>query len=179
MKQKSILGLVALALTSAAWSQTYENWTVVQCPPEIPPNIVASTFINHAEFRINFTNFNMGALPVTAPPYRGWSETVNFINDFGAHMSCNTGFNIETFPLSGSGQRAASLYNYGTIDCGTLGTSNVFIIGGFLFNLLGSGEGVKCKVNATNIVSSGTINMGFNSLLTLKGDRIDLSYGNL
>lgn len=179
MKQKSILALVALTLVSKALSQTYENWTVVQCPPEVPPNIVATTFINHTEFLINFTNYNMGALPVTTPPYRGWSETLDFTNDFGATMSCNTGFDIQTYPLSGSGRRASSLYNNGTIDCGTLGTSNVFVIGGFLYNLVGSGEGVKCKVNATNIVNPGTINMGYNSLLTLKGERIDLTRGTL
>ncbi len=180
MKQKLVFGLVAQTLVSAALSQSpdlYENWTRVQCPPEIPPTIDAVNFVNHAEFLINFTNFTF-SLPVTAPPYET-SSTANYTNDFGALMSCNTGFRMETKPLSGPRQRASTLYNNGTIDCGTLGTSNVIIIGDFLFNLTGTGEGVKCQVNATNIFNPGTINMGFGSLLTLRGENLDLSGGTL
>ena len=128
MKQKLILGLMALSLMPAALSQTpgsYENWGVVQCPPEIPPTIDATNFVNHAQFTINFTNEVF--LPVTIPPYYT-SDTVNYTNDFGAVMSCNTGFLLETLLQSGQEQRAGTLYNNGTINCGTVGTSNTFIV---------------------------------------------------
>src|ERR1017187_8135470 len=182
MKQKLLCGLMALVLGPAALGRTpafYENYGVVQCPPEIPPTIDASNFINHAEFFVNFTNGNILTLPFTTPPYETTS-TLNYTNDFGAVMSCNTGFRMETYSLqSGQRQRASSLYNNGTIDCGTLGTSNVIFIGGFLFNLFGTGSGVKCLVNASNIYSPGTINIGFDSLLSLKGENIDLTGGTL
>jgi hypothetical protein len=181
MKQKLLCGLMALVLGPAALSQTsalYENWGVVQCPPEVPPMIDASNFVNHASFLINFTNGNLLTLPVTTKPFETTS-TLNYTNDFGALMSCNAGFRMETFPQSGARQRASSLYNNGTIDCGTVGTSNLIIIGGFLFNLVGSGAGVKCQVDATNIYNPGTINMGFDSLLSLKAENLDLSHGTL
>jgi hypothetical protein len=173
---------MALVLGPAALSQTpasYENFGLVQCPPEIPPTIDASNFINHAQFFINFTNGNIMLLPVTTPPFETTS-TRNYTNDFGAVMSCNTGFRMETYPLpSGPRQRASTLYNNGTIDCGTVGTSNVFIFGGLFFNLVGTGSGVKCLVNASNIFNPGTINIGFDSLLSLRGENIDVTDGTL
>src|ERR1035441_7897414 len=182
MKQKLLCGLMALVLGPAALGRTpssYENFGLVQCPPEIPSMIDASNFINHAQFFVNFTNGNLLTLPVATPPYET-SSTQNYTNDFGAVMSCNTGFRMETYSLqSGQRQRASSLFNNGTIDCGTLGTSNVFIIGGVLFNLFGTGSGIKCLVNASNIYNPGTINMGFDSLLSLKGENIDLTGGTL
>src|ERR1035438_3579883 len=114
MKQKLLCGLMALVLGPAALGRTpafYENYGVVQCPPEIPPTIDASNFINHAEFFVNFTNGNLLTLPFTTPPYETTS-TLNYTNDFGAVMSCNTGFRMETYSLqSGQRQRASALYN--------------------------------------------------------------------
>jgi len=173
---------MALVLGPAALSQTsslYENWGVVQCPPEVPPTIDASNFVNHGEFLINFTNAALLTLPVTTKPFET-SSTLNYTNDFGAVMSCNAGFRMETFPPpAGPRQRAGSLYNNGTIDCGTVGTSNVIIISGLSFNLVGTGAGVKCQVNASNIYNPGTIGMGFDSLLSLSGENLDLSHGIL
>src|ERR1039458_4845421 len=87
MKQKLLCGLMALVLGPAALGRTpafYENYGVVQCPPEIPPTIDASNFVNHNQFFVTFTNGNFQTLPVATPPYNGWSETLNFTNDFGA-----------------------------------------------------------------------------------------------
>ncbi len=182
MKQKLLYGLLALALAPAAFSQpapAYVNQGVVQCPPEIPPMIDASNFVNEGQFIINFTNFDLLTLPVTAPPF-ATSDTLTYTNDFGAVMSCNTGFLLDTYSTqSGLQQRASTLYNNGTIDCGTLGTSNVIIISGLLFDLIGSGAGVTCEVNASNIYNPGAINMGFDSLLSLKAENIDLTRGTL
>ena len=181
MKQKLFCGLLALALGPMAWSQTpdlYENWGLVQAPPEITPTIDASNFVNHAEFYINFTNYVLG-LPVTTPPFET-SSTLNYTNDYGAVMSCNSGFRMENYSLQTlQRQRASSLFNRGDIECGTLSTSNVFVIGGGLFFYYGTGTGVKCQVNATNIVNPGTINMGYNGLLTLSGENIDITDGTL
>ena len=173
---------MALALGPAALSQpapSYENWGLVQCPPEIPPTIDASNFVNHAQFFINFTNGNLLTLPVSTKSFETTS-TLNFTNDFGAVMSCNSGFRMENYSLqSGQRERAATVYNNGTINCGTLGTSNVIFFGGLLGNLFGTASGVQCRVNASNIYNPGTINMGFDSLLSLKAENIDLTHGTL
>jgi len=53
MKQKLLCGLMVLVLAPAALSQTpasYENFGLVQCPPDIPPTIDASNFINLQPF---------------------------------------------------------------------------------------------------------------------------------
>jgi hypothetical protein len=179
MKQKLLCGLMALVLGPAALGQTpasYENFGLVQCPPEIPPTIDASNFVNHAQFFINFTAENNPFFPVSTPPFETTS-TLNYTNDFGAVMSCNTGFRMETYPLpSGPRKRASTLYNNGTIDCGTVGTSNVNILVSILFNL---DSGVKCLVNASNIYNPGTINIGMDSLLSLTGENIDVTDGTL
>src|SRR3974390_1761362 len=101
MKQKLLPGLLALAIAPAVLSQTppiYENYGVVQCPPEIPPTINATNFVNHAQFIINFTNGALQGEPILSPPYET-SDTVNYTNDFGALLSCNTGFRLDTVPL--------------------------------------------------------------------------------
>jgi hypothetical protein len=176
MKQKILYGLMALALAPAAFSQssaTYENWGVVQCPPDIPPTIDASNFINHAQFIINFTNEVGLTPPITAKSFET-SDTVNYTNDFGAVMSCNTGFDLENFSSqSGQSQWASAFYNNGTIDCGTNVTS-------LLDELeIGTLAGVISYVKATNIINPGTINMGYDSLLSLQAENIDLTRGTL
>ena len=181
MKQKLLGGLMALVLVPAVFGQPsdlYENWGLVQCPPEVPPTIDAFNFVNHNQFYVTFTNMNLATLPVTVKPFETTSTT-NYLNDFGAVMNCNTGFRMETYPESGPRQRAGSLVNNGTIECGTTGNSNVFFINGFVFNLNGTGSGVKCQVDATNIYNPGTINMAYDSLLSLKAENLDLSHGIL
>ena len=152
---------------------------MVQCPPEIPPTINASNFVNHTEFIINFTNGALQGLPILSPSYET-SDTVNYTNDFGALLSCNTGFRLDTVSVqSGLRQRAGTVYNNGTIDCGTLGSSNTIIFGGAFFAIYGTAAGISSKINATNVVNPGTINMGFDSLLTIQGDNVDITHGNL
>ena len=59
MKRKLLFSLMVLALGPVARSQPaplYENWGLVECPPDIPPTIDASNFVNHSQFIINFTN---------------------------------------------------------------------------------------------------------------------------
>jgi hypothetical protein len=182
MKQKLLPGLLALAIAPAVLSQTppiYENYGVVQCPPEIPPTIDAFNFVNHAQFIINFTNGFLQGVPINSPPYET-SSTINYTNDFGALMSCNTGFRLEDYSLQlGQRQRAGTVYNNGTMECGTLGSSNTIIFGGAFFAISGSAAGISTKINATNFVNPGSINMGFDSLLSIKAENVDVTHGNL
>ena len=172
------MGCSALGQTSTF----YENNGLFQAPPAIPPNIDAVTFLNSGRFIINFTNSTIPLLPPPAglPPYET-QNTVNYSNFFGKLMSCNTGFRLENYNSQTSQrQRALSFYNVGTINCGTLDTINYFVIREFFFGTtnfisLGTRAGSKMLVNASNIVNSGTINMGFESALSLRGNSIDLT----
>src|SRR5207244_1360284 len=72
-------------------------------------------------------------------------------------------------------------YNAGIIESGTTNTTNFFITRETFFGtsnlLLGALSGSKTTVNASNIVNPGTIKVGFESVLSLKGSSIDLSRG--
>jgi hypothetical protein len=100
-------------------------------------------------------------------------------------MSCNAGFNFETYvPVLGSQrERASSFFNAGTINCGTLDTSNYLAIlsehnvGGTNWIVTGN-PGTKTLINATNVVNPGKIHMGYESLLQIQGENLDLSRGS-
>ena len=189
MKSKLLCGLFAgtVALSASAQQQPELFYNIQQgvsllAPPTIPPNVDAINFVNHGQFVINFTN----QLPFDPPPQNPYpfetQNTLNYSNFFGATMSCNTGFRLETFvPPGGPRRPANSFFNDGVVECGTLDTSNFFFFsfgsgGGFFFNF-GSISGAKLLVSATNILSPGEIDMGFDSVCKLKGDSINLERG--
>jgi len=139
MNCKSFSVLFATAFCGAAAGQPalfYENNGLLVAPPAIPPNIDAFNFLNRGQFIINFTNFTTPALPppVGLPPYET-QNTLNYTNYFGHLMSCNTGFRMEMFnSQTGLRQRASSFFNDGTINCGTVDTTNYFVIREANFN---------------------------------------------
>src|SRR5262245_58949996 len=136
MVRKLVFGLLALASAQCARAtvQFYDNAGVVLAPPAIPPTIDAVNFINRNTFIINFTNFYPSQWPVTTPPYNT-SNTRTYTNgpSVAAFMSCNAGFDVESFfPASNQIKRASMFYNAGTIEAGTSLTSNQFNFNGFL-----------------------------------------------
>lgn len=136
--------VVALPGLSRAAAVVYTNDAIVQCPPQIAPQIVATNFVNVSYFSIN-SNFE---------PYET-TETVNYTNV--GQMLSGVGFRFETSPAgAGVRRRAGTLFNNGTIDCGS-----------------------KLLASATNILHSGVIDMGYESLLSLKGHKIDLNRGTV
>lgn len=185
MNGKLLFGLFALASSGSAFGQAatfYENNGVLVAPPAIPPNIDAVNFVNRGTFVINFTNvsFPITAPPAGLPPYET-QNTVNYTNAAGHLMSANLGFRLETYDSNTHlRRRAGSFFNAGTINVGTIDTTN-FLVGreayfdSSNFFFLGTIAGAKLQVNATNIASPGTINMGFESLLSFKGRSIDLT----
>src|SRR5882724_5478060 len=193
MKCKLLFIWVALGFACSALAQTaetYENPGLVLAPPDVPPQIDAVNFVNAGQFVINFTN-NFLTLPLFPPapgplfPYET-ANTLNYSNLFGSLMSCNLGFRLESFDTaSGQRRRASSFFNAGTIECGTLNTTNFVVsAGGSQFFgttqlLVLTVAGSKFNASATNIVNSGAINMGFESVLSLKGGSVDLSQSTL
>src|SRR5258707_3844948 len=187
MKCKFLLGLFATAMAFSALGQGvdgfYENDALVQAPPDIIPNVDATNFVNRAHFILTFTN----QIPFDPPPQLPYpfetQDTINYSNvGVSAFLSCNTGFRFETFnPLVGQRQPAGSVFNDGIIHCGTIDTSNTFSFFSFGSSIFffGTVSGAKFIASATNIVNHGEIDMGFDSLLSLKGDSIDMERGVL
>ena len=182
MKQKLLSGLMALVLTLALAPAAlgrpdtrWENWGAVICPPEIPPTIDASNFVNYGQFIVNITNFPP-LHPSQGPvdPYATF-DTLNFSNQYGAFMACNSGFLLQFNPQVGSARPAVSFYNAGSINCGTSDMTNLSYMtfrGGAVWTNTAPAAFI---VAATNIVGPGVVNMGANSRLSFAGDNLDLT----
>lgn len=190
MTSKLLSGFCALALScSAAFGQTplfYENVGVVLAPPEIPPTIDAVNFVNQGQFVINMTNLLPAMYPYQAPfPYET-QRTDNYTNAFGAFLSCNSGFRLETFVRDAEPRRmATSIHNEGVIHCGTVDTTNslniysplsYFVAG---VQIVGSTPMGKFLGRAADIVNAGDINLGFEGNCSLIGENIKLDRGSI
>ena len=78
MKYKFLSGCLAMALGGTASSQTadfYVNDGVVNCPPQIPPQVDATNFVNNNFFSINFTSFTENSQQYQT------AKTLNFTNN--------------------------------------------------------------------------------------------------
>lgn len=152
-----------LAVGPAALGQTvdlYQNDTQLISPPDYPPSVDATNFVNNGVFSITLPYGYSGPQPyITA-------NTLNFTNT--GTMFCNSGFDLETFrDNSADGQPASNYCNTGIINCGVNSSSS----NNFFF----SGSTVRMIVAASNIVNPGNINMAKDSLLKLTGQNVNLS----
>lgn len=183
-----LAGMLVACSTFAQSAATYRNDGFIIVPPLIAPNVDATTFVNNGQFLINFTNQPFPPVFTEfgqqADPYET-QNTLNFTNLSGALMSCNTGFRFTYSPPDAPRRPAANFHNAGTINFATVDTSNYFVAAPF-FPYLGTTQflflsiaGGKGSISATNIVNPGVLNMGFESVLSLKGSSIDLSYGSI
>ena len=122
MKCKLLSGFLALVLPVVAVAQTsafYVNDSFINCPPQIPPQVDATNFVNNNYFSINFTNL------FSVQPYR-MANVLNYTNN--GSMVGNYGFQFDTGP-SGAGARrmANSFKNAGTITVGSTFNTNTFL----------------------------------------------------
>src|SRR6266850_8497319 len=197
MKCKFIVGLMGLLLACSAFGQAagiYRNDGFVIVPPLIAPNIDATTFVNNGQFIINFTNSTVivgrfTELGVQPDPYET-QNTLNFTNLAGAFMSCNTGFRFDFAPPASQRQRASNFHNAGTINFATADTTPYVLAPPFFpylttptaapsnifFPAIAGGKG---SISADNLINPGVINLGFESVLRMRGSSIDLSYGTI
>ena len=171
-----LLARPALA-TDALWPPADQlgqvfNYTV---PGNPPPMIDATAFDNENQFTINFT-------AATANPeiFETWN-TVNYTNNglMVANSAVSTtgiifliapgcGFLFDTQTTNVIPRKmAGTFYNPGTIRCASINDS------GFIF---GVGEFI---VSATNIVNSGTVDVGMDGLMQFTGQNVDLSRSTL
>jgi hypothetical protein len=182
MKQKLLSGFLVLAFAMAvvppAFSQPdayYQNVGSVICPPEIPPTIDATSFINEGQFIVNITNFPP-QLPSqgSVDPYTTF-DTLNFTNSFGAFLACNSGLLMQFNPQVGAPHPAASFFNAGTINCGTSDMTNLSFIALRGNSIVTNPSPAVFQLFATNIINPGVVNMGPASRLSFSGDSLDLT----
>ena len=168
--QLSFVGLLfALARVVSAADAVYQNDAIVNYPlyDTYPPVIDATNFVNNNSFTINFTT-----IPLMQSFYET-SDTIYYTNN--GTMEANTGFTFDTqSTVTGLRTMAGNFINPGTVSCASVNnTGDPF---GGQFGLFGLAQ---CLVNATNIVNSGTLDVGVGGLLQVTGQNLDLTHGAL
>lgn len=174
MKWPLLCGVLGLALvrTTLAADSFYENDAIISYPgtEQYPPQIDATNFVNTGSFTINFQTLT------TLNQFFETSDTLNYTNT-GA-MDCNTGFNFDNQSSStGTRTMSSSFFNSGTVTCASLAGLD-FNNDTQFFNSLIFGLG-QFNAWATNIVNSGTVDVGPNGLMQFSGMNTDLSRGTL
>ena len=170
MKRLILTGLAGLAMVTVALGRTdpsYINNIVQIFPPGVPPQIDATNFINNSAFIDNtFDSLDIG-------PYQT-DNTVNYTN-FGVLGSIE-GFEFDTFNPRTGYTDAANFYNAvgAILNCGGTNDGPYFATNSFFFSI---GGGAVCLVSATNIINRGTIEMGVDGVLNLKGQNVNLAGG--
>jgi hypothetical protein len=177
--------LLSLAYTASAASDTYQNDSVVDVtiPPQSMPTIDATNFVNNNSFTITFTAPAQGANTETFES----EDTLNYTNNglmvanssyltnvygFPLNVSPGCGFLFDHYSTSTHQQTMSRSFN----NAGTIRANSLVDI---LANATFGGTVGKCTVSASNIVNSGTMQLGFNSLIQLTGQDIDLTRGIL
>jgi hypothetical protein len=155
-------GLVFVAARPVlAADPSYINFGTVNYPvtTNSVPNIVATNFVNFGTFTIDFIT-----VPFDPSLYETHS-TLNYTNT--GQMTSDTGFQMDlsTDIVTNSRSMAACINNSGAIDCASTNDPNSFFtLGGF--------NGL-----ATNIICSGTVDVGADGVMVLNGNNLDLSSG--
>lgn len=97
---------------------------------------------------------------------------------FGSSFGCGFNFDLQTTNFVTPHAMAGTFFNPGTIRCNSTNDGNgIFTIGGFTFffvNAIG-----ECLVNASNIINSGTIQVGADGLIRLDSKKSDLSLSQI
>jgi len=179
MKRSFFLSSLVVALAWTAGGQStvpgtvpYTNDSVVVCPPNPEPQIDSEYFVNNSYFEVVFTNLSLNAQLFTTV------DTLHYINH--GYMSLDPGLDFETLPsLAVGGQAArshpaAEFINTGGIAIGT--ETNLYTIS---TNAIVSFYYPKGIVAATNIQNSGSMALGYNGVLSLDGENVDLRRGSI
>jgi hypothetical protein len=165
-----ILAMVPSTLRASDGTFIWDGVKIV--PPDIAPQIDAFNVINNGTMSIDFTNLDYYPLFDT-------SSTLNFTNTATGYLNCNLGFQFDTAPVSfGVRQRSANFENDGVISSGAhaVNLNNLTNLTLVASVLLGTG-GARTFVNADNVISPGTFDLGFESLLRIDGSSVNLSRG--
>lgn len=131
------------------------------CPPQ-NPTVDATNFVIYNSFSINFNSESLNA--ELYEPY----DTINYTNN--GLMMANTGFKFDTQPSTGGADAMAGVfYNAGTVSCGSISNTTALFFAS-------AGQSV---VWATNMINSGTVDVGEDGLISFSGQNADFTGGNL
>ena len=165
-----LIGLAVARVHAAA--DFYVNDGIVVCPPEIPPQVDATNFVNRNYFSINFTNFLLPQLYAT-------DNTLNFTN-LGTMLG-NTGFRFDWFVKTNVAgvkghKMAANFVNEGTISSGAAANNTNLLFGLFLLS-----PGLpKTQISATNVLLRSSTNIvGVDGIFSLTGKNVDLGLAHI
>src|SRR5215472_9336586 len=62
MNRALLFTMLGLSWSLSGWAQTadfYENVGIVVCPPDVPPQVDAFSFVNAGAFTVDFTNLSV------------------------------------------------------------------------------------------------------------------------
>jgi hypothetical protein len=156
--------LTVLAAPMAIATTNYINIGSVSaiCPPQAPPQIDASNFVNHGTFSITNNNIDDANLPWLPPaPFETWN-TRNWTN-FNK-MVCDPGFRFDYFDSAGQTNGWSANFR----NAGQVNETNATIFGSDFV-----------LISATNIVNRGTVVVSGAGVLTMTGKDVDLTRGTL
>jgi hypothetical protein len=152
--------LLVAPLARAGTAPYYINDSLFLSPPKTPPVVDATNFVNNNRFILEDTSL---LFPYITP--FSTYNTLNFTNR--SVLTCVSGFNFSTVPTYDLPRAARSFYNSGSINAATNG-------GSFFFSGLFS-EAISVLIWATNVANPGSINLGYNTLLNVTGNQVDLN----
>lgn len=170
-----LCGLLSLSLArgASAADAVYQNDGIINYPVNVayPPVVDATNFVNNNSFTVNFTTFTLNT------SFYETSDTLYYTNN--GSMVANTGFQFDTQSTStGMRTMAGNFINPGTVSCGSVNNLGDIFFGQLFFVFFGNAL-PQCTVSATNIVNSGTVDVGVNGLMKFTGQNVDLSYSTL
>jgi hypothetical protein len=189
MKKLIFSGLLALALARSASAQPSQTWinngTIIT---NIPPQIDALNVINNGIFQVSLNGSTsivsslIGTLVLNPviEPYQ-FSDMLTFTNR--GLIASDNGFIFNNAPSGfGVAQRSATFgnANVGSISGGSF--SNAFFTSAVIFAGLGVSVNTAVPlvtVSATNVVNTGTLDVGLNGVLTVDGESLNLSRGTM
>lgn len=152
-----LLGSLASPLAQATTNFINNGTVSFTSPPQTPPQIDASNFVNNGIFYI--TNGVSTSLFQPAAPYQSWN-TRNWTN--ANRMAGDSGFRFDYYDSVGQTNGWSSSFQ----NAGNANPTNASIFGASYV-----------LVTATNINNKGTMTVGGAGLMTLNGEHIDLTRG--
>ncbi len=180
MKRLLTSVLLAMGLPLAAMAQPgslFENDGVINAPPDLPPQVDATNFLNKGTINLLLGSgfATVGGLQVetlTVPPF-DFSDVLNYTNN--GTMTCDAGFRFDTAPSGNGARHMASRFvnsNRGLISSGSI--NNSLVVGGLVI-AIGSQGLPLLQISATNVVNGGVLDVGQNGLLSVTGNNVNLA----
>ncbi len=162
----ALMGLLLARPMAGQTLNTYTNNGQLFVPPNNPPQVDATNFLNNGLFYIDLVNYDLqvGGGTIGVNSLYDFSNVQNFTNR--NRMFCNPGFRFDTEPsLVGERHRANSFVN-ATLVSPAFSNCSVVTLDQLI-------------IDATNVVNRGLLQTANIGLLQVHGGNVDLSRGGM